>query len=41
MKKTILLLAFTTSSLIFSQTENPSSERKNDIIVNPISLVLV
>ena len=40
MKKTILLLAFTTSSLIFSQSENPSSERKNDIIVNPISLVL-
>ncbi len=40
MKKTILFLAICASSLIFAQTENSSLERKNDIMVNPIFLVL-
>lgn len=40
MKKTISILALLLSISIFSQTENSSLERKNDLMINPIFLVL-
>lgn len=40
MKKAILFFAFCASTFILAQTENPSMERRNDIMVNPIFLVL-
>ena len=40
MKKKFLLLALLVSFLGFSQTKNLSIERKNDVMINPIFLVL-
>lgn len=40
MKKTISIFALLLSISMFSQTENTSLERKNDIMLNPIFLVL-
>lgn len=40
MKKTISILTLLLSISMFSQTENSSLERKNDIMINPIFLVL-